>query len=294
MAHLLDLPAELHEQILLYLPLRSLLLARCVCLTFDRAILGSGKIQQALWLRPHSSLRMVWSPHPSRDGRPAWDTGDWGKDLEEGRQQQQQRQQREDHSGDKTGRASTWLIANPFIPASAECNAELFKRQWYGECFPEEPARIFGNPDSWALARRHYTIKPVSFDHRRYPCRFYIAGRIYSYSDAPTMNAFPRSCDRMLMTHPPMRSVSIKTRNQPRLVEASDDDGDVGGITPEHLAVASLSEVKRGADVSIIGGEKWRLLRKTVDEITGWEMLDILLGDMDEDDGDVFVLTYAR
>ena len=68
---------------------------------------------------------------------------------------------------------------------------------------------------------------------------------------------------------------------------------DGNGITPEDLTVASLGEVARGEDVSIVGGEKWRLLRRTVDEVTGWEMLAILQGEMDEDDGEVFILTHS-
>ncbi|KAK4580166.1 hypothetical protein LTR86_000369 [Recurvomyces mirabilis] len=289
MAHLLDLPAELHEQILLHLPLRSLLLARNICRSFDEIVRGSVRIQQALWLQPTFPKRMVWSPHASRDGRPVWDTGDWGEHP-------QNEQQDPKHSGNQKGHGSTWLTANPFIPASAECNAALFERQWYGKLSKRHSTHIYGTPDPWRLApTSHYSIKPVSFDHGRYPCGFYIAGRIYSYSDGSSTNGFRRSCDRMLMTHPPMRSVGIKNPDRPRLVGVlSDDDGDGSGITPEHLAVASLSVVERGADVSIIGGEKWRLLRRTVDEITGWEMLDILQGDMDEDDGEVFVLTHTR
>ena len=105
MIYFLDLPTELHEQILLHLPERSLLLARAICRTLEEAIRSSVHIQQALWIRPTSSKRMIWSPHASREGRPVWDTGNW---VQHGEQR---------GSPDKGHHGSAWLIANPFIPA---------------------------------------------------------------------------------------------------------------------------------------------------------------------------------
>ncbi|KAK3116581.1 hypothetical protein LTR53_002879 [Teratosphaeriaceae sp. CCFEE 6253] len=63
--------AELLEQTLLHLPLRTLLLSRRVSKYFDAVIEGSSKIRKALWLEPAGGISATWVPDEPIDGESA-------------------------------------------------------------------------------------------------------------------------------------------------------------------------------------------------------------------------------
>ena len=72
---------ELLEDIVLLLPLRSILLSQRVNRSFRRCITTSPKIQRALFCQPSTSERLEW--HPDQDGDPyAVRCGSWATHAE--------------------------------------------------------------------------------------------------------------------------------------------------------------------------------------------------------------------
>lgn len=94
----------------------------------------------------------------------------------------------------------------------------------------------------------------------------------------------------MLLTQPPMKDLNLRT---------PENKIEITGFCKGNLTICKLikgflakSEVNYGAYSEVIefqGGHKFALLAKTVDEITGYEMLEILASDPDKLDPNLFI-----
>ncbi|KAK4550606.1 hypothetical protein LTR36_000185 [Oleoguttula mirabilis] len=252
-AQVFSLP-ELCELILLGLPLRRIILSRRVCHGFEATVRKSKKIRQALWLEPVSSQQKVeWYTHAGHDGgRHAGDTGDWKQNAHADR---------------------VVPIANPFIAVTQDPRYNNFDSQWYCERLQ---GLYLGGKETVAFSGkstcRNFTVcLPKLSSHRG--------------SDRSVLKNEPAGCfKRMALSHPASRSVAIHTgpTTQVRDIATSASLGIDFLTLIRATACACKGKEGNTAWVTLLGGEKWRVLRQTVDEITGWEMLRILHADEGE------------
>ena len=89
----------------------------------------------------------------------------------------------------------------------------------------------------------------------------------------------------MQLAHPPIKQLYLKTISERRI------EGAASGITIETLVQECIDHHNGGTFIILSTGygEKLAVLAKTVDEITGYEMLKILDSEYEELDGDLFI-----
>ncbi|KXS95648.1 hypothetical protein AC579_10567 [Pseudocercospora musae] len=230
---------ELLENIILSLPLRSILTAKQVSKTF------CGTIDTSIWIRRALFLE------PATNGRAAWS--------------------RQRAGGDRSGPVRVWAdqndhvvtpILNPFIAVMYDEDFdELYRKQWY---HAKENGLYLGLNEVFTLAMGEEEERILHFesDHD-------------DKSDLVSkLRKSTSSFRRMMITSPPIIELSIDDNS----VESQSDSGlTIDDLLDAALALSGVDENEN--DFEIEGGEACRVLAKTVDEITGWEMLRIFLLD---------------
>ncbi|KAK5120099.1 hypothetical protein LTR85_006580 [Meristemomyces frigidus] len=250
-AQVFSLP-ELRELILLGLPLRRIILARHICSGFDATLKRSKKIRQALWLEPASTQKVEWYSHPKGGGdwAGARNTGDWKLN--------------EDSDG-------VVPIANPFIAMFNNFRQQWYRKRLAGLYFDANETIAFSG--YWSC--RVFTVHFPQFDRSD--------DSELEFPDEHVEGSFKG----MVVSHPPPRSVTIHVRAEGKSIRvASSHSRGLDLLTLIRNAVRACVNAETVGSafmwVTIVGGEKWRMLSGTVDEITGWEMLRILHADAGE------------
>ncbi|KAF7195686.1 hypothetical protein HII31_03004 [Pseudocercospora fuligena] len=226
---------ELLENIILSLPLRSILTAKQVSKTFCATIETSIWIRRALFLEPATNSRAAWSRQRAQSNR-SGPVRFWA---------------------DQNGQVVTPIL-NPFIAVMYDEDFdELYCKQWYHE---KENGLYLGLNEVFTLGmdERQERILHFESDHD-------------DKSDLVSeLEKSTSSFKRMLITSPPVIELNIDDNT----VESQSDSGlTIDDLLDSALALSGVDENEN--DFEIEGGEACRVLAKTVDEITGWEMLRI-------------------
>ncbi|KAK5737945.1 hypothetical protein LTR17_006385 [Elasticomyces elasticus] len=256
---------ELLQIILLHLPLRQLLLAHRVCREFA-ANIADRKVQKALWLEAASKDHIIYLPNQGARTRPR-KNGLWA-------------------SGDEPACRITPIV-NPFIPLLPRNNAHdlsLHARQWYknrvegiscnlGETIAFEAAADVSH-------RWPYRILKVLIPPKRAVLSNVSGASVWT---CPPLLATDKTSSfaHMQVTHPPIALVTMNgDRGGEKIIRPSGGRNtiEVGGLLDEACA---LAQKRRAESVLVAGASRWTSIEKTVDEITGWEMLAMLRGSLD-------------
>ncbi|KXT05310.1 hypothetical protein AC578_11104 [Pseudocercospora eumusae] len=216
---------ELLENIILSLPLRSILTVKQVNKTFCASIDTSVCIRRALFLEPATDTRAAWRNHRS-----------WK---------------------DQNGQDVTPIL-NPFMAVTYDEDFDdLYCEQWY---FGKENGLYLGLNEVFTLEMGEEQERVLHFesDHD-------------DKSDLVSeLRKSTSSFKRMMITSPPVMELNIDDN----AVKAQSDSGlTLDDLLDSALTLSGVDENEN--DFEIEGGEACRVMAKTVDEITGWEMLRI-------------------
>ncbi|KAK3631456.1 hypothetical protein LTR56_016820 [Elasticomyces elasticus] len=272
---------ELLETILLHLPLRQLLLCQRVNRAFKDVVNRSAPIRKALFLEPscRDTIEITMQPvlhNPQPRFKPMWKF---------------------------SGRAELTLpVLNPFAP--------LLKHGVYPSTFsPRKEGACSLKIEVNLPAASSGPGSPVSSTLDRFQCHVarvngalrWSATRIPQEKLGSLENSLNgnESLQRMLVTHPPARQVSLKRVNAMPLssgcydphvrplefkiwlqkLNQTRDPTDVNGVRFRDFIkaatrIAALVKGKKStSEICIEGGASMRLCPKSVDKMTGWEML---------------------
>ncbi|KAK5703133.1 hypothetical protein LTR97_004082 [Elasticomyces elasticus] len=272
-ATVLQVP-ELRQIFLLHLPLRQLLLARRVCKDFAASI-ADRKVQKALWLEAASEDHTIYLPNQGARTGPR-ENEMWA-------------------SGEEPACRITPIV-NPFIPPQRlsltqirlpRNNAHdlsLYAKQWYknrvegilcnlGETIAFEAAADVSH-------RWPYRILKVLIPPKRAMLSNVSGASVWTCPPLLTTDK-TSSFAHMQVTHPPIALVTMKgDSGGEKIIRPSGGHKtiEVGGLLDEACA---LAQKRRAERVLVAGASRWTSIDKTVDDITGWEMLAMLKGSLD-------------
>lgn len=253
---------ELLEQILLQLPLRQLLFARKVSKTFDSTINDSPQIRKALFLSSGAGKPLTWHPNTMAAGPgDASDDSGWrnpGQEPED----------------------SVKPVLNPF-PAISRGFSGFPSQPWYHQARRGMAVRRSG-----LYLKRDETLAFSGWIH---PCHnFTVKGPWKSVQELEEMMAHTGgNFQRMLLTYPPVQSLTISVlRKEAQEYSAVDEQA---GMKFGELVMHSAGHLAKhdGGTTWVVveGGESWQVLKRSVDEVTGWEMLWMLDSQNEELEG---------
>ncbi|KAK4550607.1 hypothetical protein LTR36_000186 [Oleoguttula mirabilis] len=262
---------ELLENVLLHLPLRQLLLAQRISTSFRDLIWRSATINRALFFTPATAETVERYCY----------------DLDHDHSQSQPDICDEPDEGiwmTAPGPDAVSPLLNPFLPVHNMANDAAVQQHTVAN------SRSPDTVEDSTIGRRWFfdCDEGIAFSDppRRFYCDFWFAD-----DRVKTMERSEGSFKDMLVTHPPCRKVEVM-RNTYRLPSSDDEpqhlevDGDEAGVYfGDFLVAASQVTVNRHHNSSlvfghrgthsaeVVGGELWQRCPKSVDEITGWEML---------------------
>ncbi|KAK5120100.1 hypothetical protein LTR85_006581 [Meristemomyces frigidus] len=258
---------ELLENILLRLPLRQLLLAQRVNTGFRDLIWRSSKINRTLFFTPNTAETVDWYPP---------------------------------EGGGNTIRP----ILNPFLPVYETSKLTAVTRSAF-RGFQRGIDYDDNGSSTVVYGPQHLAF---STPPRRFFCDYWDRGcqwRAYVDREVTRTHLLSRweelmesssgSFMHMLVTHPPCRTTKILTDvrlPQPYYYFAQDvwvEEEDCGVRFGPFLSAAVVVSTEQRVwhkenfanrddtnTVEVVGGESWQLCPKSVDEMTGWEMLRLL------------------
>ncbi|KAK5688067.1 hypothetical protein LTS10_000045 [Elasticomyces elasticus] len=270
---------ELRETILLHLPLRQLLLCQRVSRAFKAVVDRSASIRKALFLEPSCSdtVEVVMEPtpfNPLTRSRPLWKS------------------------------AGTEELTSPFLNPFAP----LLKHGIYPGTFSPRKEGAGSITIEVSLPGTSGLDSTVSSTLHRFQGRFCTANGFlrWSVERIPSEGLgipegsldWHESVQRMLVTHPPARKFSLERVNatpssgfcdqqirpldnkiwQQKLNQTRDPT-DVDGVRFKEFIkkTTTIAALVRGtkstSEIHIVGGNLVRLCPKSVDKMTGWEML---------------------
>ncbi|KAK5742996.1 hypothetical protein LTR17_003008 [Elasticomyces elasticus] len=284
--------SELREMIILHLPLRQLLLSRLVSRDFA-ATIDTVKVRQALWLEPVSSQRLKWKYHPdqiskARVARGIIDHGNWVDGSE------------------VSAADGPHPIMNPFIPVEREHGgwngstdrAGLIRYNSSMHAYSQPPfvqylfsdaRRVRGElqQESMNYVRMLATHPPVAAleGYDDHVCIMDLDDergvRIGALFDELAVGADVFYCQRevkwqqLKLERQQEKIDNLKElakrilKGEEKWASRHEDDKD------ELTRMSSEWEDTPDYECILEGSEKWQVLARGTDEITGWEMLAI-------------------